>query len=250
VNSRDGTYLQRARAFISARFDPHSHFGLGLTVRLVLFGLGVWAFSGLLDAVLDNATLVRLDQFVAGWFAAHATPAGRSIFTVITQLGSPVVWALMGIVAIYLWFAHEHAHLLTWIGANGGGKALEYLIKNTVHRSRPEYAADYLSGKSYSFPSGHTMGSTICYLMLAFLIASRPGVGRRAGITAYIVAIVIICAVALSRLYLDLHYLSDVLGGAAAGLAWLGACGATRHIVVGQRQALRAPERSGGRVSG
>jgi undecaprenyl-diphosphatase len=84
------------------------------------------------------------------------------------------------------------------------------------------------------------MGSTICYLLLAFLIASRPGVGRKAAIGVYVVAIAIIVAVALSRLYLDLHYLSDVLGGAAAGLAWLAACGATRQIVVGQRHAIRA----------
>jgi membrane-associated phospholipid phosphatase len=230
-----GRYFQRAREFISARFDTRSHLGLGLTIRLVLFGLAVWAFSGLLDAVLDNATLVRLDRIVAAWFAKQATPRGRDIFAVVTLLGSEVTYVLMGIGVIYLWFAGERAHLVTWIAANGGGKALEYLIKNTVHRSRPEYSADYLHGQSYSFPSGHTMGATICYLLIAYLIAAHPRVSKRVAVLVHVGAIGIIVAVALSRLYLDVHYLTDVLGGAMAGLAWVAMCGATRHVVVGYR---------------
>lgn len=228
--------LQRSWEFVAARFDPKSHLGLGLTIRLVLFVLALWAFSGLLDAVLDNETLVRIDKWIAAWFNAHATPTGRSIFNVVTQLGLPVVYALMGIVAIYLWRTHQKALLVTWIAANGGGKLLEYVIKNTVHRSRPEYSAAYLHGKSYSFPSGHTMGATICYLLIAYLIAIRPGVDRRGRIIVHVAAIAIIVAVAISRLYLGVHYLSDVLGGAAAGVAWLSACGTTRQLIVGRRR--------------
>ncbi len=223
-------YLQRGWAFLIARFDPKSHRGLGLTIRLVLFGLAVWAFSGLLDAVLDNETLVRIDKWIAAWFNGHATAMGRSIFNVVTQLGLSVVYALMGLVALYLWRTHQRAYLVTWVAANGGGKALEYLIKNTVHRSRPEYSAAYLHGKSYSFPSGHTMGATICYLLIAYLLSVRQDVTRRTAIVLHVAAITVIVAVALSRLYLGVHYLSDVLGGAAAGAAWLSACGITRHV--------------------
>jgi len=240
AHDRQGTYLQRGWKFVRARFDPKSHLGLGLTIRLLLCAIGIWAFSGLLDAVLDNETLVRTDRLIAAWFTAHDTPTGRATFNVITQLGSPVVWALMAIGAIYLWFAHEHALLVSWVAANLGGKALEYVIKNTVHRSRPEYSAAYLHGQSYSFPSVHTMGSTICYLMIAYIIASRPRVSRRAGIIVHLVAIAIIATVALSRLYLVVHYLSDVLGGAAAGLAWLSLCGTARHVVVGTGHATAA----------
>lgn len=232
---RERKYLERGWKFVSARFDPESHLGLGLTIRLVLCALGIWAFSGLLDAVLDNETLVRIDRAIAAWFTAHDTPTGRTIFNVITQLGSPVVWVLMAIGAIYLWFAHDHALLVSWIAANLGGKALEYVIKNTVHRTRPEYSAAYLHGQSYSFPSGHAMGSTICYLMIAYIIATRAKVSRRTGIIVHVVAVVIIATVALSRLYLVVHYLSDVLGGAAAGVAWLSLCGTARHVVVGGR---------------
>jgi undecaprenyl-diphosphatase len=81
------------------------------------------------------------------------------------------------------------------------------------------------------------MGSTICYLLLAYLIARRPDVSRRTATVVHVVAIAIIVAVGFSRVYLVVHYPSDVLGGAAAGLAWLAACGATRKVVVGRRQA-------------
>ena len=81
---------QRIWRFLAARFDPKSELGLGLTISLVLFALAVWALSGLLDAVLDNELLVRLDTVVESWFHTHATPTGLAIFGAVTQLGSPV----------------------------------------------------------------------------------------------------------------------------------------------------------------
>ena len=192
--------LGRAKRFIADRLDPRSHLGLGLTLRLVLFIAAVWAFSGLLDAVLDNETLVRIDRVVETWFHAHATPAGLAIFGVITQLGSPVANVLIAVVTFYLWRIREWPLLWTWLGATLGGKVIEYVLKDTVHRTRPQYAAAYLNGRSYSFPSGHTMGSTICYLFIAYLVALRPNVPVAARRLVFGIAALIIVAVAFSRL--------------------------------------------------
>ena len=221
---------RRAWQFVVARFDPRSHLGLGLTIRLVLFVLAIWAFSGLLDAVLDNRTLVAIDRAVETWFHARATPAGLETFNIITQLGSPVVNVLIGVVAIYLLFKRQYPLLVTWLAANLGGKIIEFIIKNTVHRARPSFSAEFLRTVSYSFPSGHTMGSTICYLMLAYMVATKPRASRNVRYVAYAIAITLIVTVAFSRLYLQVHYPTDVMGGFAAGLAWLAACGATRHL--------------------
>jgi undecaprenyl-diphosphatase len=122
--------------------------------------------------------------------------------------------------------------LWNWVGAILGGLLVEHVLKATVHRSRPQYAAAYLRGHSYSFPSGHTMASTICYLLLAFLIWSHPSTspsGRRAGLVA---SIVLVGVIGFSRLYLGVHYPSDVLGGLLAGLAWLAVCSAARRFFV------------------
>jgi undecaprenyl-diphosphatase len=120
--------------------------------------------------------------------------------------------------------------LWTWLAATLGGKVVEFVLKDTVHRTRPQYAAAYLNGRSYSFPSGHTMGSTICYLFIAYIIARRSSAAMT-GRIAFAVAALIIVAVAFSRLYLGVHYPSDVAGGFAAGLAWLSLCGVTRSLV-------------------
>lgn len=197
--------IHRLTRFLADRFDPRSHLGLGLTVNVVVFGLAVWALSGLLDAVLDNDLIVRFDAAVEKWFHSHSTPLGLGIFNAITQLGSPVVYVVMFAVAIYLWRKREMLLLWTWLGANLGGKAVQFVIKSTVHRSRPQYAAEYLHGRSYSFPSGHTMGATICYLLLAYIVASRPGVSNHTQRAVYIAAAAIVLAVAFSRLYLGLH---------------------------------------------
>ena len=229
---RDAAVARRVRDFIAARFDPRSRTGLGLTLRLAGFALAVWVFSGLLDAVLDNETIARLDQVVESWFHVHSTPAGLAAFDVVTQLGSPVVDVVIGAVALFLLYRREYPLLVTWLFANLGGKVIEYVLKNTVHRTRPQYAAEFLHGVSYSFPSGHTMGSTICYLMLAYIIGAWPGATSRRRWMAFVVAALVISAVAFSRVYLGVHYPSDVAGGFAAGMAWLTACGATRHVVM------------------
>lgn len=226
--------LERTRQFLAARFDPRSQLGLGLTASLLLSALAVWAFGGLLDAILDNDLLVRVDMQVESWFHLHATATGLSTFNAVTQLGSPVVFVVVAVVAIYFWRKNKRLLLWSWIGANLGGKIVEYVLKNAIHRSRPQYAAAFLNGHSYSFPSGHTMGSTVCYLLLAYVIATYSTVSNRARVVAFTVAMAIIIAVAVSRLYLGVHYPSDVLGGFVAGVGWLAVCGATRRVIAGR----------------
>jgi len=222
----------RVRRFLAARFDRKSQLGIGLTVSVITLALAIWVLSGLLDAVLDNDMLVRWDGNVESWFHTHATTPGLTIFNAITQLGSPGVFVVATTVAIYLWHAGAILLLWTWLGANIGGVIIEYVLKTTVHRSRPQYAAAYLHGHSYSFPSGHTMASTICYLLLAFLIWIHPRVSPVARRFAWAACGSIVLVVGFSRLYLGVHYPSDVLGGLAAGLAWLAVCGATRRFLV------------------
>lgn len=229
--SREATTLVRMRQFLAARFDPRSQIGLGLTISLIAFAIALWALSGLLDAVLDNATLVRIDMRTAAWFHAHATPVGLKIFDVVTQLGSPVVDVVIVIVGIYLWRARALVMLWSWLAANLGSKVVEHVLKSTVHRSRPAYGASYVLTQSFSFPSGHSMGATVCYLLLAYLIVTRFPMRRAARIGVFVAAIALIFAVAFSRLYLGVHYPSDVVGGMAAGVAWLSVCASTRRIV-------------------
>jgi membrane-associated phospholipid phosphatase len=219
------------RRFVAARFDRKSELGLRLTINVLVFVAAVWAFSGLLDAVLDRETLVRWDLAVNAWFHVHATPAGLATFNAITMVGYPGVWIVVAIGIIWLWARHDHFLAVAWLATNAGGGIVQMVLKSSVHRSRPQYAAAFLHGQSYSFPSGHTMASTICYTMVAFIIGTLARWPARRRATLYAASSALVLLIGFSRLYLGVHYPSDVFGGLVAGLAWLAACIGALQVV-------------------
>jgi undecaprenyl-diphosphatase len=222
---------ERLSAFLAHRLDRKSELGLRLTINVVVFALAIWAFSGLLDGVLDREWLVRADFAINTWFHVHATTAGLAAFNIITYGGTAGVGVVVAITAAWLWWSGYRFLSVAWLATNGGGLLVEWVLKTSVHRTRPQYAAAYLQGHSYSFPSGHTMMSTICYTMLAFIVGTLAHwpVRRRAWL--YLASTLVVFVIGFSRLYLGVHYPSDVLGGLAAGIAWLAACIAALNVV-------------------
>jgi membrane-associated phospholipid phosphatase len=232
---------QKLFRFFAARLDRKSYLGLHLTVGLVVIAAGVWLFSGLLEAVLDNATLVHWDLSAAGWIHSTTTPLGVRIFVAITDIGSPVAMSIIALVGVVVAFVRGHRLLAyAWAAAAVGGAIIDYVLKTSVHRSRPEYAAAFLHGSSYSFPSGHAMGSIIGYGFLAYalVLTLRVAGWHRRGV--FMLAALMTLLIGISRVYIGVHYPSDVVGGWAAGLAWLAVC-ITGYQVVSGRAALRHP---------
>ena len=239
----------RLARFVAARLDPKAYLGLHVTIGLTIAGLALWLFGAVLEEVLDNATVVRLDVATMAWVAARVTPLGTRIFTFITHLGDVPFLPVIGVVgAIVLWRQRHRLVLVCWFSAFVGGIALNRLLKLLVHRARPIGAAAVLHVQSFSFPSGHTMAATIGYGMLAYVLSTYwwpRGVKRR---FAYLAAATLAFAVGVSRVYLGVHFPTDVIGGFAAGTAWLSIC------VTGTRIArdtpavtpeARDPERAG-----
>ncbi|MEP6810390.1 MAG: phosphatase PAP2 family protein, partial [Chthoniobacterales bacterium] len=104
-----------------------------------------------------------------------------------------------------------------------GGAVLDVLLKSAFHRTRPILEHPLVVLKSYSFPSGHTMGATLLYGLAAVFVYHRL-TAWRGKVWLVATASSIVFLVGLSRVALGAHFLSDVLGGAAAGLAWLALC--------------------------
>jgi undecaprenyl-diphosphatase len=122
------------------------------------------------------------------------------------------------IASVYLLYRRYRAEALFLAVAILGSVALNSVLKLFIQRPRPPLPWAHVL-PDYSFPSGHSMNSLVFYLAIALIIWARakPPAGSIAVIAAFVIAI----SVGFSRIYLGYHYLSDVVGGYAAGLAWL-----------------------------
>lgn len=222
---RIGRKHPRAWTFIGHRFARGEYLGLHLTVGLVISMVALWLFGGITEDVIDKDPLIQLDLVILHWFRAHATPTGDTIMSGISLVGSPVsAVVICAVVAALLIYRRNWLVLTGWIAAYVGGGAIDGALKYVVHRPRPVGAMAFLRHFSYSYPSGHAMGSAVGFGMLAYLLVTLWEPGKRFRSLIIAVAAVLVLAIGLSRLYLGVHYFSDVIGGFAAGAVWLVSC--------------------------
>jgi undecaprenyl-diphosphatase len=164
---------------------------------------------------VDHGAATWLNSLVAGHSVAI------SIIKAVTWLGSGgVLWTLIGAASVVL-VLRRRWRLAAYLLVTGAGDlVLDPVLKALVGRLRPVVAHPIAHGTGDSFPSGHALGSIVCYgaLFLVFLPAAR-GTWRRV-LTAVIVTL--IAAIGVSRLLLGVHYISDVVGAWALGITWLG----------------------------
>ncbi len=215
----------RTWAFGVARFSREEYLGLHLTVGLLVSLAALWLFAGITEDVIHHDPLTRLDLAFADWLHSQTTPLGNAIFNAISLIGSPVVVGTIGLsVMVILFLKRQRTMLLGWIAAFAGTGFLNWALKHAIQRPRPSYSLEYLHGESFSFPSGHAMGSLVAYVMLAYVLNTLWVKDRGTQILIIVLTVFLVLAIGVSRLYLGVHYFSDVVGGYAAGLVWLAAC--------------------------
>ncbi len=184
---------------------------------------------GFLVDELHEQEAIWLDQVANPLLHAISSPALDSVMTGITNLASvPVVAAVLIVACAVLLSAGRRNDALLLLVAIAGSVALNEILKVLIARPRPALPwADVLP--DYSFPSGHTMNSFVLYMTLALIVWRWKG--RRLGSVAVALALVIAVSVGFSRIYLGYHYFSDVVGGLAAGLAWLVVIGISFEVI-------------------
>jgi membrane-associated phospholipid phosphatase len=223
-----------------ARLDPRAYLTLHLVVGLSVCILTCWLFAALIDSVAEKDVLVRRDLALANWFHLNGTPLGDRLFVIVSFVGSPVAMAILFVAMVAFFWRRKRPTLLTaWVLSYVGGTVLDFAMKEIIRRPRPEFAALFLHGTSWSFPSGHSMGSLIGYSMLAYtIIHVRPVKNRAAQVAIWAAAAVMVALIGFSRLYLAVHFLSDVVAGYALGALWLAVC-FTGLAFVSRRAELR-----------
>jgi len=201
------------------------YLGLHLTIGFLISVAALWLFGAITEDVIHNDPLTQFDVTLLNWVHARATPAGYAVANAISLLGSPVTLTIVALGMGFFFVARRQWILLGgWLAAFAGGGLLNTVLKLVIHRPRPPYAAEFLHHASWSFPSGHAMVSLIGYGMLAYAVTLLWVHRRSAQLSVVLVAALLIVAIGLSRLYLGVHYFSDVVGGYAAGVLWLSAC--------------------------
>jgi membrane-associated phospholipid phosphatase len=205
---------------------PRASAALGWRLGLgaLLLVAAAWLFGAIAEDVVTSDRLTLVDAQVAEWLHRHATPALTRAMLVWTDLHSTLaIGAYTAIIALALALERRWRQLTLVVVAIGGGLALNVLMKLAFHRARPSFDDPLLTLSSYSFPSGHVAGSTIFYgLAVLWVFArTRRSLWRAIALAA---AALLIVVVAFSRMYLGVHYLSDVSAAFAEGVAWLAIC--------------------------
>ncbi|MFI5227499.1 MAG: phosphatase PAP2 family protein [Gemmatimonadales bacterium] len=203
-----------------ARLHPKLYLTLHGIAGLALAVAGMWTFFAIAEDVPERGAMVRVDNAVALWLQVHGTEAGEARFGIVSLFGAQILTALLIGVGIALIVRRDWRHVALLAIAAGGGALLNGALKLAFHRSRPTFAAEFHK-TSWSFPSGHAMDSLIAYGLLAYWAGRR---WPRVRFAAYVAAALIVALIGFSRIYLGVHFLSDVVAGFCSGFVWLAAC--------------------------
>lgn len=204
--------------FIQARMNLKRFTGLPLTLLAVAFVYFLSLFFGVTDAFLDNDATVAIDTRVNKLFLLFRFPPLVRAALAITYAGNSamVAIAVVGVVVL-LWIWKKRTFILPFIVTVVGSITVSTLAKLIIHRSRPINPV-YLES-SYSFPSGH---ATIAVALFGFIAYIGWRLFSKRYRTWFVIFnLLIIFAIGFSRIFLGVHYFSDVSGGYLLGALWL-----------------------------
>ena len=180
-------------------------------------------FAEIAEHLGPDGAMAHADAALAASINAHVHVTILKTFAFVTHFGDVLTLSLLGVVvALLLWQRRLRALALGWVLAVGGNALLNPLLKRVFERVRPVHEHGLVSELGWSFPSGHTSSSTVAYGMLAYIaIRTLP---PRWHLPAVLAAAALAFTVGCSRIFLQVHFASDVAAGFASGTAWLTVC--------------------------
>lgn len=223
--------------WLLARLSPTGYLGLRLTFGVVMMVGAAWLFGGVAQDVIARDPLTYVDAVLARWLQDHAAEPLTAFALAVSRAHDwvPVLVATMLLCGFFAW-KRQREWLLVALLTMPGGMLLNWGIKLGFRRPRPSVSAYVQALQSYSFPSGHTVAATLFYgLVAVYLVSIARSWTQR--VTIVCLALACIVLVAFSRVYLGVHYLSDVLAAMGVGAFWLALCTTTVHTLFAGRQA-------------
>lgn len=202
------------------KFNRHLRLGAGALAALAIALCALLLFTWLAFEVYRGET-IRFDERVRATIHQHASPALTAIMRGFTNIGGPLSLCLLVAAAVpAFWIRGLRQEAKVMAIALAGAGVLEIGLKHLFHRARPHPYFNTPLPLSFSFPSGHALYAMCLYGMLAALVVPRTR-RRAARIAIWIVCSLMIVCIGVSRIYLGVHYPSDVMAGYASGLVWV-----------------------------
>jgi len=213
--------MAKAWGFIKDRFRVGKWHGLGLTVGVTCFALSILSFAAMIDSLNEKGTLFHLDLKINAYVIRVANPGLTGPLETITSLGNIFLVVMVAIiVGVILFIRKNWWRLLALFLGVAIGQAVLNILKVIFQRPRPKTEM-YVFGSS--FPSGHVFSATVIYGFCIYLTFRFINNATVKWIVATLLALLILL-IGFSRVYLGVHWLSDVLAGYATGFAWLLFC--------------------------
>ena len=211
----------RVFTFIRNRFKPGVFFGLPFTILAILLSINLFMLSEIVEHVVNSPKAKYLDMNVSGWFFSMRTPFMSKAFYYFTQLGTfygvTIGTTLAGL--FLLWKKEWYLLLALLISVLGSSLSMHY-SKIYFHRERPLNMAYFTPENSFSFPSGHaTSAMALAGILCYFVLIEIENKKLRLGL--FLLGVCYIILIGLSRIYLGVHFLTDVAAGYLLGLLWV-----------------------------
>lgn len=187
-----------------------------LLAAFLAFGLGLTIFALIADEVHEGAT-TAFDSAILLWINARGNPGFDWFFIHITDLGGVTFLAILSvIITAFLIYKKSYYRALLMLAAVGGAAMMNLILKSIFERTRPDLWTHLVTEDNFSFPSGHAMGSSaFAFAIIAILW------GTKWQPLAIGLGIIYIFFIGFSRLYLGVHFPTDIIAGWALSLAWV-----------------------------
>lgn len=207
--------------FVKKRFTPDYIFGLYLTVGVVIAAVFAYLFLNILEDFFQQDVLVIADLRILNIIKAFRGPRLDREMLLLTYLGETEV-IVIGFLAVeaFLAYLKRWRYFITLGTSVAVGEIFVWVMKHWVERGRPPVSLTLVRETGFSFPSGHAFAACSFYGMLAYFIY-RTTKNRWARALTVAVSLLLIGGIGFSRLYLGVHWPSDVLASFAAGAAWV-----------------------------
>jgi membrane-associated phospholipid phosphatase len=213
---------------------PVGRIGLRGGLGFVVIVASSWVFVELAEGLGMQRSMGLVDQALTDAIRLYVPITVLQVFAVITRLGdTATLTVLCAVVAIALLLLGRRRFAFLWVLAVAGNGVLNSVLKQIFARVRPLHEDGLVLASGFSFPSGHSSGAVVAYGMLACLACQWAA--KRWHLPIVLAAVALAYSVGVSRVFVQVHFASDVMAGFASGTAWLVVCIVSLQLTSEQR---------------